>query len=51
VGKIRPRGFVAKKNNPPDRDPDTLNPWTYSIALLAMKGIGRKMVSDKRKGI
>jgi hypothetical protein len=35
VGKIHSRGFVAKKNNPPDRDPKTLNLWTYLIALLA----------------
>jgi hypothetical protein len=45
VGKIRSRDFIAKNNNPLARDPKTLNLWAYSIALLATKGIGRKMGS------
>jgi hypothetical protein len=47
VNKIRLWGFVAKKNSPSDRDPETSNLWTYSIVLLVTKGISRKMGSEK----
>jgi hypothetical protein len=47
VSKIHLWGFVVKKISLSDRDPETLNVWTYSIVLLATKGIGRKMGSEK----
>jgi hypothetical protein len=46
VGEIGLWGFVAKKNCPSDRDPETLNLWIYLIVPLATKGIGRNMGSE-----
>jgi hypothetical protein len=47
VGKICPRGFVVKKNKPPDRESNTLDNWTYLITLLVTKGTDRKTKSER----
>jgi hypothetical protein len=47
VGEIRPWGFVTRKTNPPNRDSNTSNRWAYLVALLVMKGIVRKMSTER----